>query len=56
MIREIVSRTYYRPTNLPRSASSSVLVTLSCGHVKRYKGSQEPNKKAQCRDCEQEKS
>ncbi len=51
-LREIVGRDYYRPTNLPRYASSSVIITLSCGHEKRFKGSCEPRKRARCNQCE----
>lgn len=48
MIRTIVSRKYYRTSSHPRNAKDSVRVTLTCGCEKRYKGSEEPKRKAFC--------
>jgi len=40
--RQITERRYYRTSSHPRRAKDSVIVTMSCGHDKHFKGSQEP--------------
>ena len=50
--RKIVSRRYYRTSSHPTSADDSVVVVLSCGHSRRFKGSQEPKTNlAFCFEC-----
>jgi len=49
--RDIVDFDYYRTSSHPNYAADSCIVTLECGHTKRYKGSQVPRKRAACPDC-----
>ncbi len=49
--RLIINREYYRTPSHPETAGDSVIVTLSCGHEKRFKGSQEPKWHAYCDQC-----
>ena len=51
MKRAIVGRDYYRTPSHPRNAADSVMIRLSCGHEKHYKGSQEPKRYAFCTEC-----
>jgi hypothetical protein len=48
----IIARRFYRTSSHPNNAADSVFVFLSCGHTKRYKGSQEPKTNvAYCEEC-----
>lgn len=51
--REIKWVRYYKGMNHPHGTKSAV-VTLDCGHVKYYKGSQVPKSFAYCIDCHNE--
>lgn len=52
--RKIISRSYYRTPSHPKKAKDSLIVTLECGHVKRYKGSKAPiSNHAMCGECKQ---
>ena len=50
--RVIVKRLYYRHASMPSRSKDSVICTLDCGHLKRYKGSQEPKSiYVMCQEC-----
>ena len=49
--KPIIERHYYRTSSHPENAKDSVVVTLSCGHKKHYKGSDEPRSFAVCDEC-----
>lgn len=52
--RQITDRHHYRTKDHPHNAKDSVVITLSCGHEKHYKGSQEPKGQfAYCSECEE---
>ena len=56
MLRAITGRRYYRTSSHPHNARDSVIITLSCGCEKGYKGSKEPKgNRAYCNqsDCAQ---
>ena len=50
MKREIMSRHYYRPKCAPRDGRA-VIVTLTCGHEKRFKASNCPARWTRCGEC-----
>ena len=49
--RDIVEFDYYRTSSHPNGAADSCIVTLECGHEKRFKGSKVPKKRAWCNEC-----
>lgn len=56
MMVDIRERSYYRTSSHPNYAADSVMVTGSCGHQQHYKGSKEPKRRFDCKECDREKA